>query len=145
MTPFQLDVVRVTLHELRRSPERAAGLFYYRLFRQRPGVRPVFGAAFDADGKRLLWILSAALAGLADPQRFLELRRVFARSEARELLADPDDASAIGDALQWMLKHHLGDFYTAEVREAWQAACRRISDGIETGATPFQGVLYPGC
>lgn len=133
MTPSQLDVLELTMRELRREPAFAAGLFYGNLFARRPSLRPVFGAAFDHDGRRLLGILNVVVAGLTDPQRFLGLLTLFARPEIREHLDDQRCVLAIGHALQRMLEHHLADFYTEDVRDAWQAAYTHVWDVVENG------------
>ena len=128
MALSHLDVVRMTLQEVRRDPPLAAALFYGRLLTRRPGVPPTFDLASDPDGRRLLWTISMTLAGLADPQRFFGLASVFARSAGRAALNDREDAAAIGDALHWMLKHSLGEFYTRDVHDAWDAAYHQVSD-----------------
>lgn len=135
MTPFQIDVLEVTMRELRREPAFAAGLFYGSLFTKRPGLKPMFGTAFDHDGRRLLWILNVGIAGLSDPQRFVGLLTLFARPAVREHLKDRGCVLAIGYALQRMLEHHLAEFYTVDVRQAWQAAFQQIWDVVENGFT----------
>jgi hemoglobin-like flavoprotein len=131
MTPHQFDLIRVTLRELRHQPAGAAQLFYGRLFSQCPRLRPLFGAHLDLDGNRLFWALSTAIAGLSDPQRFAALLGLVVQPEAREHLRDRDHVAAIGEALQWMLENGLGEFYVAEVHEAWQAAHERFASVLE--------------
>jgi hypothetical protein len=84
MTPLQFDLIRVTLRELRHEPARAAQLFYGRLFSQCPHLRPLLGAHLDLDGSRLFWVLSTAIAGLCDPQRFATLLGLVVQPEARD-------------------------------------------------------------
>ena len=131
MTPLQLDVVRITLRELRREPARAAQLFYDRLFTQCPRLRPLLGTHFDLDGNRLFWCLSATIAGLSDPQRTVALMALLAQAEVSAPLREPEHVAAIGDALQWMLERGLGEFYVAEVHEAWQAAHERFASVVD--------------
>jgi nitric oxide dioxygenase len=121
------------MRELRREPALAASFFYATLFTKRPGLQPVFGAAFDHDGRRLLGILNVVVAGLTDPQRFLGLLTLFARPGVREHLDDRRCVLAIGHALQRMLEHHLAEFYTEDVRDAWQAAYTHVWDVVENG------------
>ena len=131
MTPLQLDVIRVTLHELKREPAQAAQLFYGRLFSQCPRLRPLFGARLDSDGHRLFGMLSTAVAGLADPERAVALLKLLALPEVSAPLREQEHVAAIGDALQWMLERWLGDFYVAEVHEAWQAAHERFASVVD--------------
>src|SRR5262245_2335233 len=131
MTPLQLDVLRVTLRELRRKPASAAQLFYGRLFSQCPALRPLLGARMDLDGNRLFWSLSAAVAGLSDPGRTVALLALLAQTEIGAPLREREHVAAIGDALQWMLERGLGEFYIPEVREAWQEAHERFASAVE--------------
>ena len=133
MTPHQFDLIRVTLRELRHQPARAAQLFYGRLFSQCPRLRPLFGAHLDLDGSRLFWALSTAVAGLSYRERFAALLELLVQPEAREHLRDPEHVAAIGEALQWMLEHGLGEFYVAEVHEAWQAAHESFARAMASG------------
>jgi hemoglobin-like flavoprotein len=134
LTPLQADLLQVTLRELQRAPAFAAGLFYGSLFTRRPHLQAVLGTTFDHEGKRLLWILNAATAGLSEPQRFIGLLTLAGRRAVREGL-DRECVNAIGDSIQSMLSHYLGEFYTDDVQEAWQAAYRHVSDVMESGPT----------
>src|SRR5574341_2441457 len=112
----RLELLQETLSELRRNSKFAAQLFYCRLFTHRPRLRRLLGGAPDFDGTRLLSVMGTAVAALKNPERFVGLLTLFARPGVRESLRDVDCLSAVDDALQWMLKHHLNGQFTAEVR-----------------------------
>ena len=135
MTPQQIELLQASLQHLQRDSVFAAQLFYCRLFTRCPRLRRVFGGAPDFDGKRLLWALSAVTAALAEPQRLVGLLTYFARPTVRDALRYGDCLEAVGDAMQWMLlKHGLG--HPQPVRDAWQAAHRRISDVVAHSVRP---------
>jgi hemoglobin-like flavoprotein len=128
MTPRQIELLQNTLSELRRQSVFAAQLFYCRLFTRRPGLRRLFGGAPDFHGTRLLSVMSAAIAGLADPKLGAALRALVARPPIRDTLREADCLHAVGDALQWMLEEHFRGQLPVEVHEAWRTAYQRVAE-----------------
>jgi hemoglobin-like flavoprotein len=119
MTQEEINVLEASLQHLRREPVSAAQLFYCRLFTRRPQMRRMFGGSPDLDGQQLLSALDAVRAALEDPRRLSGLLPFFAEQT--------DCIEALDDAMQWMLLNH-GLGHPLPVREAWQAAYRRLSD-----------------
>jgi hypothetical protein len=134
LTEHELAILDWTLQELRRDPIRAADLFYGRLFQRDRSLRPLLAGSFDLAGSRLLRTLKSGIEGLKDPADLVGLLTLCARPALRERLLDGTTLRTAGDALMWMLQHHLGDRYSDEIRAVWRGAylafCRTVENGL---------------
>jgi hypothetical protein len=152
LTEKQVEVLEWTMHELRRDPIRASELFYGRLFKSDPSLFPLLSTSFDLAGSRLLRVLKSGLEGLKDPGQMVGLLTCCARPAVRERLLDGRSVRAVGDALVWMLEHHLAERYTEEVKVIWRSAylafCRTLENGLlvspdVSGAVPLDALGEP--
>jgi hypothetical protein len=134
LTPSELETLHGTLHDLRRDPIRASGLFYGRLFKNDPSLFPLLSGSFDLAGSRLLRTLKAGIEGLQEPGQLVGLLTFCARPAVRERLLDGESMRAVGDALMWMLQQQLGDRFTDDTRAVWRSAylalCRTLENGL---------------
>jgi hemoglobin-like flavoprotein len=134
LTQKQVEVLEWTMHELRRDPIRASELFYSRLFKSDPTLFPLLAGSFDLAGSRLLRMVKSGLEGLKDPEQMVGLLTSCARPAVRERVLDGQSMRAAGDALMWMLEHHLGERYTEDVKTIWRSAylafCRTLENGL---------------
>jgi len=115
MTPDDIALVQDSFEKV---PGIAAKLFYARLFEQAPHLRPMFGTDMEAQGKKLMAMIAAAVNGLNDIERLLPVvRDLGARHEGYGV--EPEHYEIVGEALIWTLEQGLGDDFTEEVKQAW--------------------------
>jgi nitric oxide dioxygenase len=118
MTPEQIQLVRNTFANVAAIPDRAAALFYRRLFELDPGLRPLFQGDISAQGARLVAALAGVVGSLDQLERILpalcELGRRHASYGVR-----PEHYATVGEALMSTLEQGLGSAFTKETRRAW--------------------------
>lgn len=100
--------------------EKAAELFYGRLFELDPGLKFLFKAPINVQGKLLMKALDGAVSGLDDLEALVPvLTQLGARHAPYGVL--PKDYDTVGAAFLWTLEQGLGDAFTEDVKAAWTA------------------------
>jgi len=100
------------------SADKAAELFYARLFELEPTLKLLFKAPMAAQGKLLMKALDGAVAGLSDVDALVPVLQNLGVRHAGYGVVDKD-YDTVGVALLWTLGQGLGDGFTAEVEAAW--------------------------
>jgi nitric oxide dioxygenase len=126
MTSEQIDLVRKSWDLVAGDPDGLAALFYRRLFAAAPGVRPLFPASMQEQGRKLVQMLATAVANLD---------RLDAVRPAVEALAHrhvgygalPEHYPVVGEALLAALDDGIGPQLNPETIEAWSAAYAALS------------------
>lgn len=121
MTPRQIDLVRSTWARVQTIQDRAAELFYARLFELDPALRSLFRNDLSAQGRKLMTMLNAAVRGLDHLDALAPaVKDLGRRHVAYGVTAEHYGTVAL--ALLWTLEQQLGDGFTPEVRYAWTEA-----------------------
>lgn len=127
MNPEQIKLIQDSFAKIAPVSDRAAGQFYVRLFEIAPELRPLFKGEMGEQGRKFMSTLTILVTGL---KRFEELKPslgALARQHASYGVRS-EHYRPLGEALIWALEQGLGDAFTAEMREAWQAAYAAIAD-----------------
>ena len=121
MTPYQIELVQTTWTQVVPIKETAAKLFYNRLFELDPALRPLFKTNIESQERKLMVMLSTAVAGLSRLDQLVPAVQSLGKRHvaygARE-----QDFETVATALLWTLEKGLGDAYTPAVKEAWTQA-----------------------
>lgn len=97
---------------------QAAELFYNNLFKLDPSLRAMFRGDMQAQGKKLMQMISAAVGKLSDLETLIPiLQGLGQRHETYGV--KPAHYATVGSALLATLSQGLGDDFTPEVRQAW--------------------------
>jgi hemoglobin-like flavoprotein len=123
----QRELVQATWTQVLPIQEAAAALFYDRLFKLDPTLRPLFPPELREQRKKLLQALHFTVSTLDSPERLLPVLEDLGRMHRRYGVRDAD-FDTVGEALLWALKQGLGTAFTPEVREAWATAYAVVSD-----------------
>ena len=131
MTPQQIRLVRNSLAAAAPLRNRLAGTFFAHLFAREPSLRFLFRGDLKVRGLELY----EGLAAIVD-----SIDRLHPIVPALEWLAVRAGSRGVGErhfaliaaALVSTLEAGLGEAFTAEHREAWRAACRRVVDVMAT-------------
>jgi nitric oxide dioxygenase len=126
MTSEQIELVRKSWDLVAGDPDGVAALFYRRLFAAAPGVRPLFPASMQEQGRKLVQMLATAVANLDK----LEAIRPAVEALARRHVgygALPEHYPVVGEALLAALDDGLGPQLTPETTAAWAAAYAALS------------------
>ena len=126
MTPQQVSLVQDTFAKVAPISDKAAILFYDRLFELAPQVKAMFPADLTEQRKKLMATLAVVVNGLANLQSILPAASALATRHV-SYGARPEHYPVVGAALLWTLEKGLGEAWTPEVAEAWTAAYATLS------------------
>jgi hemoglobin-like flavoprotein len=121
LTVNQRLLVQNTFKQISAEQGRTTQLFYDRLFTVYPETRSLFKNNTSDQGFKFIQMLSMIINGLERQERFTPI----INQNAQKHLAfgvQRGDYPKAGDALLWAIEQVLGDGFTPEVQEAWQAA-----------------------
>jgi hemoglobin-like flavoprotein len=126
MTPDQVKLVQQSFAKVVPVSDRAAVLFYDRLFEIAPAVKSMFPADLTEQRKKLMATLAVVVNGLGDLQSVLPAASAPA---VRHLSygARAEHYPVVGAALLWTLEKGLGEAWTPEIAGAWTAAYATLS------------------
>lgn len=121
MTPEQIHACKTSWARVEPIADTAASLFYNNLFTADPSLKHLFKGDMQAQGKKLMEMIGAAVRML---DRLDELVPIVEAMGRRHLAYGVEDAhyDTVGSALIETLQTGLGDDFTDDVRDAWLAA-----------------------
>ena len=133
MNSEQIQLVQSSFAKVRPIATVAAELFYGRLFELDPSLRPLFKGDIVAQGRMLMSMLNAAVAGLQDLDALTPVVRQLGARHVRYGVQDQHYAT-VGEALLWTLEKGLAADFTPAVRDAWIAAYALLAGEMQRGA-----------
>jgi nitric oxide dioxygenase len=134
MTPQQIALVQQSFAKVAPIREQAAALFYDRLFAIDPSTRRLFRGDMKTQGAKLMAAIAAVVTSLDRIETMLDDLCAMARRHDRYGVQESHYAS-VGDALLWTLEQGLGRDFTPDLRAAWAAAYRLLSDTMIAATT----------
>ena len=117
--------------------EKAAEMFYARLFGLDPSVKRLFKSDMTEQGKRLMAMISVAVKGLDHIEDLVPAVQDLGRRHARYGVQQ-DHYATVGVALLGTLEEALGDEFTSEVKEAWSSVYEILATTVIDGAASAQ-------
>lgn len=120
MNERQIELVQHSFTRVASSTLSSSTSFYYHLFETHPELRQLFTGDLHNQGVMLMKVLSMAVNSLYDMDALVPtLLELGERHKGYGVKAHHYDA--VRDTLIWVLGQELGDDFTAEVEEAWNA------------------------
>lgn len=143
MTPLQVNQVQASFKKVVPIAERAATLFYGRLFETAPETRAMFRGNLDIQGRKLMSALATVVSSPGDFDAIVPVARDLAK---RHLVygVTPGHYSLVGSALLWTLEKGLTDEFTPALRVAWEAAFSALSEVMIASAYPARSRPHDG-
>jgi len=133
VTPHQIELIQYSFTKVAPISERAAALFYRRLFEIAPEVRPLFKNDMTEQGRKLMATLATVVNGLTNLDSILLVASALAKRHV-SYGVKASHYAPVGAALLWTLEKGLGPAWTPEVAVAWTAAYATLS-GFMIGET----------
>lgn len=118
MTPRQIELVETSFQRVAANADKAADIFYERLFAISPDLRALFSPDLGEQKKKLMQTLEAAVNNLRDLHDLMPDIKEMGRRHVTYGVTVPHYA-LVGGALIWTLQHMLGPDFTPEMRAAW--------------------------
>jgi hemoglobin-like flavoprotein len=133
MTPEEINRVKTSWAKLEPVADKAAALFYGRLFELHPEVKAYFKGDMEEQGRKLMAMISLAVNSLENLEPLLPAIRESGKRHAEYGVQDADYDKVAG-ALLWTLEQGLGDDFTDEVKQAWVATYSALAGEMMAGA-----------
>ncbi len=133
MTPQQIELVKKTWVMVVPIADKAAELFYGRLFELEPSYRQMFKNDMTEQGKKLMKTISIAVEALDDVEPLVPTLKQMGADHAGYGVVDRD-YNVVGAALLWTLEQGLGEAFTDEVKNAWAAVYDVLASTMKAGA-----------
>jgi nitric oxide dioxygenase len=135
MTPQQVNQVQTSFTKIVPIADKAAALFYGRLFEMAPETQALFCGDMNRQGWKLMSALATVVKGLRDFEAIVPIVRDLARRHVAYGV-QPEHYALVGSALLWTLEQGLGDEFTPALRAAWAAAYCALSEVMIASAYP---------
>jgi len=134
VTQDQKHLVQDSFAKVLPIADKAAELFYDRLFEIAPDLRDLFKSDLAEQRRKLMAALKVAVAGLDDPFKLIPVIQTLGERH-KSYGVKEEDYDTVAAALLWTLEQGLGADFTPEVKEAWVAVYGLVA-GImkESGA-----------
>lgn len=139
MTPLQVAAVQRTFSLVVPIKEKAAELFYARLFELDPSLKPMFKGDMKQQGMKLMSALALVVTGLSKPDTVLPAVEDLGRKHFDYGVQD-HHYDTVGAALLWTLEQGLGAEFTPDVKAAWTAAYMLLANVMKDAATKARAV-----
>ena len=133
ITPQQKELVQKTWVMVVPIADKAAELFYGRLFELEPEYKVMFKNDMTEQGKKLMKTINIAVEALNDVEPLVPTLKQMGADHAGYGVKDRD-YNVVGAALLWTLEQGLGDAFTDEVRNAWGAVYELLASVMKQGA-----------
>jgi hemoglobin-like flavoprotein len=136
MTPDQVTLVQQTFAKVAPIADKAADLFYDRLFAIAPEVRSLFPSDLT-EQKKLMQMIATAVTNLHQVEKIIpaveELGRRHAGYGVTQKHYEP-----VGAALLWTLEQGLGPDFTPPVKAAWTETYMTVAGVMQNATAPAQ-------
>ncbi|MCB1513329.1 MAG: hemin receptor [Hyphomicrobiaceae bacterium] len=118
MTPEQVKLVQESFKKVEPIADKAADLFYGRLFEIAPQVRPLFPSDMSQQKMKLMSMIGTAVNNLHQVEKIIPAVQDLGRKHVAYGVTG-EHYKPVGEALIWTLEKGLGDAFTPEVKTAW--------------------------
>lgn len=129
MTPEQIAQVQQSFARVAPIADETAALFYSRLFKIAPELRPLFRSDVAQQGRKLMATLAIVVHGLTRLDAILPAASALAKRHVGYGVR-ADHYRPVGAALLWTLERSLGSQWTPDLASAWTAAYTTLSGYI---------------
>ena len=133
MTPEQIELVKGSWANVLPISDKAAELFYGKLFELDPSLKSLFKGDMAEQGKKLMKMVNTAVNGL---DRLNDIVPAVQQLGVRHIGYGVKDEhyDTVGAALLWTLGAGLGDAFTEETKQAWATAYGILADTMKAAA-----------
>jgi hemoglobin-like flavoprotein len=133
MTPEEIELVKNSWAKVVPIADKAAELFYGKLFELDPSVRPLFKGDMTEQGQKLTRMISTAVNGLDRLDMIVPAVQQLGVRHVDYGIKD-EHYDTVGAALLWTLEAGLGDAFTPETKEAWAKVYGILADTMKSAA-----------
>ena len=133
MTPEQIQSIQSTWTQVVPIADKAADLFYGKLFELDPAVEPLFKGDMGEQGRKLMKTIGVVVNGLTRLDEVVPAVQELGRKHV-DYGVKPEHYATVGAALLWTLEQGLGGAFTPAVKAAWTAAYGTLATVMQDAA-----------
>lgn len=133
MTPQQITLVKNSWQKVVPIKDKAAELFYGKLFDLDPGLKPMFKGDMVEQGRKLMAMINTVVMKLDELGDIVPAVQDLGKRHVAYGVSDKDYDTVAG-ALLWTLGAGLGDAFTDDVEQAWTAAYQILASAMKDAA-----------
>ena len=133
VTAEQVKLVQESWAAVEPIADKAAELFYGRLFETAPEVKPLFKGDMKEQGKKLMQMITVAVKGLSNLEAIVPAVQELGKRHVKYKVKD-EHYAVVGASLLWTLEQGLGDAFTPDTKDAWTAVYGVLADTMIAAA-----------
>mgnify|MGYP001501900696 CR=1 FL=1 len=133
MTPEQISLVQTSWQKVVPIKEKAAELFYGKLFEMDPALKPLFKGDLTEQGRKLTGMINTVVVKLDNLGEIVPAVQDLGKRHVGYGVKD-EHYDTVAGALLWTLGAGLGDAFTDEVKEAWTSAYMILAGAMKEAA-----------
>lgn len=133
MTPHQISLIQSSWQQVTPIADKAAELFYGKLFELDPSLKYLFKNDMAEQGRKLMTMITTVVNKLDHLGDLLPAVQDLGRRHVAYGVED-SHYDVVGGALLWTLGAGLGAAFTAEVKEAWTTAYVTLAGAMKEAA-----------
>ena len=120
MNPRQIGLIKESWDKVFPIADKAAKLFYGKLFELDPELKKLFPEDMTEQGRKLMTMINTAVNSLDNLEAVVPAVQESGKRHVDYGVKD-EDYDTVGEALIWTLGVGLGDDFTDDVKQAWVA------------------------
>lgn len=133
MNDHDIELVQQSWEKVKPISDKAAELFYGRLFEIAPETKAYFSGDMDEQGKKLMQMITVAVSALKRLDTVVPAVQDLGRRHVTYGIKEKD-YDAVGEALLWTLGQGLGEDFTPETESAWTKTYVLLSTTMKDAA-----------
>lgn len=133
MTPEEITLVQESFKAVAPIKDKAAELFYDKLFELDPSLRPMFKPDMADQRAKLMATIGFAVASLRDLGALVPVVEKLGRDHVGYGVK-PTHYDTVGTALLWTLETGLGAAFTPEVKSSWTSCYGLLASVMKKAA-----------
>jgi len=118
MTPEQVGLVKSSWQKVLPIADKAAELFYGKLFEMDPALKPLFNGDMAEQGRKLMAMINTAVNALDKLDTIVPAVQSLGRRHVAYGVKD-EHYDTVAGALIWTLQTGLGEEFTPAIKDAW--------------------------
>ncbi|KXX68742.1 globin family protein [Flammeovirga sp. SJP92] len=135
----QIELVQSTFAMVAPISDKAAEIFYAKLFELDPSLKALFTSDMSEQGKKLMAMLAAAVNGLNDLGALVPVVQDLGKRHVGYNVED-SHYDTVAAALLYTLETGLGDNWNDEVKEAWTTVYVVLATTMKEAAATVETV-----
>ena len=142
LTTDEIEMVQTSWKKCIPIADKAAELFYGRLFELDPNLKPLFKGDMAEQGKKLMTMITVAVNGLNDLEKIVSAVKQLG---VRHVGYGVEDShyDTVGSALVWTLGKGLGEEFTDSLKNSWVKVYNLLATTMKEAAAESLAELNP--